>query len=108
MTANIIFSNAKVYNFAKADVLLGQEFAIEIDGDIPGDESESSWFANNDSVLSVNSANPKLVQVKATNIGDCKMLLMSVGNTVQMELNIHIFSNDAATLNLSAEAPVYK
>lgn len=108
MTANIIFSNTKVYDFRKADVLLGQEFAIEIDGDIPGDENEGSWFSNNDAVLSVNSANPKLVQLKATNIGDCRLLLMTVGNTVQMELNLHIFSNDAATLNLTAKSPEYK
>lgn len=108
MQANIIFSNAKVYNFAKADVQLDQNFAIEIDGDIPGDENEGSWFSNNDAVLSVNSADPKMVMIKATAIGDCKMLLMSAANTVLMELNLHIFSNDAASLNITAGEPKLK
>jgi hypothetical protein len=108
MKANIILSVGKVYDFSKADVSLGQQFAIEIDGDVPGDENAASWFSNNDAVLDVDSSDPRNVKIKATATGDSVLILMT-NNTAVKEFAITVYDvSSAASLNPTAGTPVLK
>lgn len=98
MTANIIFDNVKAYDVKRFDVKLGQAFRIELN-----DAEEVRWFSDADRVLNIDASGPAaMVESKAT--GESEIQLQRADGVVLLSLKVSVYSERAATLNVSAGA----
>lgn len=106
MVANLVLDNAKVYDVNRFDIELGQKFSLEIIEDDNDPVQPNEWFSNNDQVLKMEPGT-NLSQFEATAFGDSLVKIMK-GDVVVKTFTIHVFNDEAVTLNLKAEAPVLK
>lgn len=105
MNVDVSFSNAKVYNIERFDVVIGQKFSLFTDSAEP-----IKWFSDNDPVLAI-SANGMNADIEATGLGESIIFIMDAAFTVIKKLTIKVVSailEPAATLGLSSDPPVDK
>lgn len=105
MQVDVSFSNAKVYDINKFDVVLGQKFLLTTDS-----ADRLRWFSDQDAVLSL-SDDGITADVEATGLGESTILLMDGLFTKLKELTIKVvsaISEPAKSLGLTADAPILK
>lgn len=105
MVINAIFDDVKVYDVQnRLDVVIGQEFLIEISGEVP---EGLDVFSNHDPVLAIADDNRTVTTSK---LGDSLIKFM-VGDGVIKTLMIFVVSAthpNATTLNATLGEPVNK
>lgn len=107
MKVDVKFSNAKVYDVSVFDVAKGEKFSLLTDY-----TDVSSWFANNDSVLSV-TQNDNNADVEATGTGTSIILIKSqnLDAPTLKQLTINVLDaivDPASNLNVSGGIPIPK
>lgn len=105
MVINAIFDDVKVYDVQnRLDVVIGQEFLIEISGEVP---EGLEVFTNHDPVLAIGTDDRT---VSASELGESKIKFMT-GDSVVKTLLIFVVSAthpNATTLNATLGQPVSK
>lgn len=105
MVINAIFDDVKVYSVQdRLDVVIGQEFLIEISGEVP---EGLEVFTNHDPVLVIGMDDRTVV---AAELGESKIKFMT-GDSVIKTLLIFVVSAthpNATTLNATLGEPVSK
>lgn len=106
MNVDVIFSNARVYNIDRFDVLKGETFSLLTDRD-----EVSVWFSNNDPVLNITVKDDgKSAEIKATETGDSMILIMDSLFFVVKKISILVVDSidQAANLNVTGGEPLPK
>lgn len=105
MQVDISLDNAKVYNFERADIVLGQKFSLTTDSGIP-----LRWFADQDAVLAM-VVNESSVDIEATGLGESIILIMDTLLNQVKKLTIKVvdaIQKPAADLGLSSDSAIPK
>jgi hypothetical protein len=101
MVIDITLSNAKVYDISKVDILLGETFTLNTNGD--GSEDITS---DHDNVLEITELGPNCKCVAKT-VGISTIRWMNQADQVIDKVLITVFT-PANDLGLTADAPVSK
>ena len=106
MEANVIFNNAKVYDVTKFDVLLGQNFSVELIG---FNGTNAGWFSNFDSVLTYDiTPDGNLGVFIASQIGKSTINIFDSNNAKVKSLEIEVYSTIATSLKVEISTPEFK
>lgn len=103
MQIDVSFDFAKVYNVDTIDVVKGQKFSFQADGD-------GRWFSDNDEVISL-KVTGKEAQVSADTVGLTTILIMDDTFTTLKTLTVNVVSEivqQAVTLGATSGNPVLK
>jgi len=103
MQVDVSFEFAKVYNIDTIDVVMGQKFSFQADGD-------GQWFSNNDEVISL-KVTGKEAQVSADTIGSTTILIMDEVFAILKTLTVNVVAEivqQAVTLGATLGTPVLK
>lgn len=108
MTTRITFPNVEFFAAPSGQalrVLLGETFTVQLDGEAEG--SPIKWATVNDAALELTETAPDTVRVKASAVGPAE-IQVQLNRQVQYYLSVEVYSNEAASLNLSAGDPALK
>ena len=103
MQIDVSFDFAKVYNIDNIDVVKGQKFSFQADG-------EGRWFSDNDEVISY-KVTGKEAQVSADTVGLTTILIMDDTLTTIKTLTVNVIDEivqKAVTLGATSGTPVLK
>lgn len=95
----LVLKNAKVYDVSKLDIMVGENFALELDTTI----ASVRWFSDNDPALGIQvSQDTKSISVKALSEGETELWIVDAanGNTAK-KLYIKVFSEVAVSLGIT-------
>jgi hypothetical protein len=106
MQVDISFDFARVYNFERADVMLGQKFRLDSDAQ----DQPLKWFSDNDPVLTL-KVTGNSAEGTADNVGTTTILIMDQAFAVVKQLTINVVEDIqpmATSLGASAGEAVPK
>lgn len=100
MTINVIFDFAKVFDIDTFEVAIGEKFVLSAQADERSNPTDTSWFSNNDKVLSLEQ-NGSDANCQATDIGSSIILIMDAGLITLKKIAIKVVQDvsHAQTLN---------
>lgn len=104
MNVDVIFTNARVYNIDKFDVLMGETFSLATDA-----QPNYLWFSDNDEVLQITVKGTN-AEIKATKSGPSTILIMDNLFFVIKKVSILVVDSiePATNLNISGGDPLPK